>query len=71
MGKVVLMSGYGLIKGLAIGEAAKVEGGAPAVLIKIRSKVVIMTSERSILSFPSLQREVVNLDRKMTWQEGH
>lgn len=48
------MSGYSLVEGLAVGEAAEVEGGAPAVLIEIRGKVVVMPSQSGIFCFPGL-----------------
>jgi alpha-D-ribose 1-methylphosphonate 5-phosphate C-P lyase len=34
-GEVVLVAGDGLVEGLAIGEAAEVEGRTPAVLIEV------------------------------------
>lgn len=33
VGEVVLMAGNGLVEGLAVGEAAEVEGLAPTVLV--------------------------------------
>lgn len=43
VGKVVLMTGNRLIKGLAVGEAAEVEGLAPAILVQIGRQVVVAT----------------------------
>lgn len=53
VGEVVLMSSDGLIERFAVGEAAKVEGLSPAVLVQIRRKVVVtikgqMVSYRSV-----------------------
>ena len=39
--KVVLMAGNGLVEGLAIGEAAEMEGGRPAVFVEVGDEVVV------------------------------
>ncbi len=43
-GEIVLMTSNGLVERFTIGEAAEVEGLAPAVLVEICSEVVIATS---------------------------
>ena len=35
------MPGDGLVKGLGVGEAAEVEGGAPAVFVEVGGEVVV------------------------------
>ncbi|KAI6771855.1 hypothetical protein HG531_009480 [Fusarium graminearum] len=49
VGKVVLMTGNGLVKGLALGESAEVEGLAPSVFVEIGSKVVVAARFDSLL----------------------
>lgn len=39
--EVVLMAGHGLVETFAIGEAAEVEGAAPAVLVDVGCEVVV------------------------------
>jgi len=46
VGKVVFMPGNGLVKGLAIGEAAEMEGGRPTILIKVGDEVVVTSVTR-------------------------
>lgn len=41
VGEVVLVTGNGLVEGLADGEAAEVEGLAPAVLVQVGGEVVV------------------------------
>ena len=40
-GEVVLVAGNGLVEPFAIGETAEVERLAPAVLVKVRCKIVV------------------------------
>lgn len=47
--QVVLVTGNGLVKGLAGGEAAEVEGLAPAVLVQIGGQVVVVPRQSGIL----------------------
>ncbi len=37
----MLMPGDGMVEGLAVGEAAEVEGLAPSVLVEVRGEVVV------------------------------
>jgi len=39
--EIVLMAGNGLVEGLAVGEAAEMEGGRPAVFVEIGDEVVV------------------------------
>ena len=48
MGKVVLMTGNGLVEGLAVGVTGEVEGLAPAVLVQIGGQVVVVPGEGGI-----------------------
>jgi hypothetical protein len=43
-GEIVLMASNGLVERFTVGETAEVEGLAPAVLVEIRSEVVITTN---------------------------
>jgi len=54
-GEVVLMTGDGLVEGLTVGEAAEVEGGAPAVLVEVSSQVVV-AGEKSVSGCGGMQR---------------
>lgn len=49
VGQVVLVAGNGLVEGLAGGEAAEVEGLAPAVLVQIGGQVVVVPRQSGIL----------------------
>lgn len=51
VGKVVFMTGNGLVKGLALGESAEVEGLAPSVFVEIGSKVVVAARFELVLGF--------------------
>ncbi|KAI6775056.1 hypothetical protein HG530_001814 [Fusarium avenaceum] len=46
VGKVVLMTGNGLVKGLALRESAEVEGLTPTVFVEIGGKVVVATHQQ-------------------------
>lgn len=49
VGEVVLVAGNGLVEGLAVGEATEVEGLAPAVLVQIGRKVVVVLRKGGVL----------------------
>lgn len=64
VGKVVLMSGNGLVKRLAEGETAEVERLAPSVLVQIGRKVVVAIM---VVRIVTLLQQAVNLaGRKLT-----
>ena len=45
VGEVVLMASNGLVEGFAVGEAAEVEGLAPAILVEVGCQVVVAKLE--------------------------
>lgn len=54
MSQIVFVSSNGLVKALAISEAAKVEGSSPAILVKIRCQVIVVPGEGRIFCFSGL-----------------
>ena len=54
--QVVLVASNGLVERLAIGETAEVEALAPAVLIEIGSKVVVVSGQGGVFSSSGLER---------------
>ena len=67
MCKVVLMSGNSLVEVFTIGEAAEVEGSAPAVFIEVGSEVIIMPCKGGILCFSRLCKTNC---QAVVWSDG-
>ncbi len=55
VGKIMLVSGNGLVEAFSISESTEVEGSTPAVFIKIGCEVVVMSGERGVFCFSSLE----------------
>jgi hypothetical protein len=58
VGQVVLVAGNGLVEGLAVRIAGKVEGLAPAVLVQVGGQVVVVPGEGGIFVSSFLGRSV-------------
>lgn len=52
--QVVLMAGNGLVERLVVRKATEVEGLAPAVLVDVRCKVVVVPRQGGVLLLPGL-----------------
>jgi hypothetical protein len=48
VGKVMLMTGDSLVEGFAVGEAAEVEGLAPAIFVEIGCQVIVAGTKLDI-----------------------
>ena len=70
VGEVVLMAGNGLVEGLALGEAAEMERGAPAVLVEISRKVVVTACTHVSIGMIISTREGIAL-RHTVWSGWH
>ena len=59
VGQVMLVAGNGLVEGLAVRIAGKVEGLAPAVLVQVGGQVVVVPGEGGIFISSFLDRSVM------------
>ena len=54
MRQIVFVSSNGLVEAFSISESAEMERTSPAIFVKIRGEIVIVSGKRGIFCFPCL-----------------